>query len=46
MDFLTLAMERYSLRKFSDKAIEKEKLDKVLEAAKVGKLSAAENTCA
>ena len=35
MDFLTLAMERYSLRKFSDKAIEKEKLDKVLEAAKV-----------
>lgn len=27
MDFLELAKERYSVRKFSDKKVEKEKLD-------------------
>ena len=32
MDFLDLAKERYSVRKFSDKKVEKEKLDKILEA--------------
>lgn len=35
MEFSELAKTRYSLRKFSDKEIEKEKLDKVLEAARV-----------
>ena len=33
MDFLTLAHERYSCRRFSDKAVEQEKIDKILEAA-------------
>lgn len=32
MDFLELAKERYSVRKFADKAIEQEKLDLILEA--------------
>lgn len=35
MDFLELAKARYSVRKFSDKPIEQEKLDKILEAARV-----------
>ncbi len=34
MDFLTLAKERYSVRSYTDKKVEKEKLDKILEAAK------------
>lgn len=34
-DFLTLATERYSVRKFSDRPVEQEKLDKILEAGKV-----------
>lgn len=33
MDFKTLAKERYSVRKFSDRPVEKDKLQKVLEAA-------------
>lgn len=33
MSFLELAKERYSVRSFSDKPIEKEKLDKIIEAA-------------
>ena len=32
MTFMELAKERYSVRKFSDKPIEKEKLDAILEA--------------
>lgn len=35
MEFLELAKERYSLRKFSDKKVEDEKLDKILECARV-----------
>lgn len=35
MNFLDLAKERYSVRKFSDKKIENEKLEKILEAAKL-----------
>lgn len=35
MSFLQLAKERYSVRKFSDKKVEKEKLDLILEAGKV-----------
>ena len=31
-DFFQLAKDRYSVRKFSDKAIEQEKLDKIIEA--------------
>ena len=33
MDFLDLARARYSCRKFSDRPVEPEKLDKILEAA-------------
>lgn len=32
MDFMELAKKRYSVRAYSDKPIEKEKLDQVLEA--------------
>ncbi len=32
-DFLTLSKERYSVRKFSDKPVEEEKIDAVIEAA-------------
>jgi Nitroreductase len=35
MNFIQLAKERYSVRKFSDKKIEKEKLDLILEAGRV-----------
>ncbi|MCE1247834.1 MAG: nitroreductase family protein [Firmicutes bacterium] len=35
MDFLDLAKERYSVRKFSGKKVEKEKLDKILEAGRL-----------
>ena len=35
MDFLKLATERYSCRSFSTKEIEKEKIDKILEVAKL-----------
>ena len=31
MDFLKLARERYSCRQLSDKKVEKEKLDKIIE---------------
>ena len=34
-DFLTLAAERYSCRKFSDKSVEDEKIQKILEAARL-----------
>ena len=33
MDFHELAKERYSCRKFSGQAVEKDKLDKIIEAA-------------
>lgn len=35
MDFLTLASERYSVRKFSDKHLEKDVIDKILKAGHV-----------
>ena len=35
MDFLELMKERYSCRSFSDKEVDKEKVEKILEAAKV-----------
>lgn len=35
MDFLTLAKQRYSLRKFSTAAVEQDKLDKILTAAQL-----------
>ena len=35
MDFFTLAKNRYSVRKFSERSVEPEKLEKVLEAARV-----------
>lgn len=35
MDFLELVKERYSVRKFSSKKVEKEKLDMVLEAGRL-----------
>ena len=35
MDFLTLAKERYSCRYFSDKKVEQEKNNKILEAARL-----------
>ena len=35
MDFLTLAKESYSCRYFSDKKVEQEKIDKILEAARL-----------
>ena len=31
MDFMTLAKERYSVRAFSDRAVEQEKLDRIIE---------------
>lgn len=34
-DFLEIAAERYSVRKFSSKKVEKEKTDKILEAGKL-----------
>ncbi|MDO4536385.1 MAG: nitroreductase family protein [Clostridium perfringens] len=40
MDFLELAKERYSVRKFSNKNIEKEKLDLILEAGRVAPTAA------
>lgn len=35
MDFLELASKRYSCRKYSDKEVEEEKLNKILEAARI-----------
>lgn len=35
MDFLELAKKRYSCRSFSDREVEKEKIDKILEAGRV-----------
>lgn len=40
MDFITLAKERYSVRKFSEKTIEKEKLDLVLKAGQIAPTAA------
>lgn len=37
MDFFTLAKNRYSVRKFSERSVEPEKLEKVLEAARVAR---------
>lgn len=38
MNFLELAKERYSVRKFSNKKVEKEKLDLILKAGQVPQL--------
>lgn len=35
MDFLQLSKERYSVRSFSDKSVEEEKLNKILEAGRL-----------
>ena len=35
MTFLELAAERYSVRKFSDRPVEEEKLNKILEAVRL-----------
>lgn len=35
MDFLKLSEERYSVRKFSDKTVEDEKLEKILQAGRL-----------
>ncbi len=35
MSFLELARERYSCRKFNDKRIEQDKIDKILEASRI-----------
>ena len=35
MDFMTLAKKRYSVRKYTDQPVEKEKLDVLLEAARI-----------
>lgn len=35
MSFMDLARERYSVRKFSDRPVEQEKLDRILEAARI-----------
>ena len=40
MDFITLASERYSLRKFSNRPVEKEKLDLVLKAGQLAPTAA------
>ena len=40
MDFLTLAKERYSCRKLTDKPVEQEKIDKILEAARISPTAA------
>jgi nitroreductase len=39
-DFLTLAKERFSVRKYQNKAIEPEKMEKIMEAAKVAPTAA------
>ena len=35
MDFLELAADRYSVRSFSDRPVEQEKVDKILTAAQL-----------
>ena len=39
-DFLSLAKERYSVRNYQDKAIEPEKMEKILEAARIAPTAA------
>lgn len=40
MDFLEIAKKRYSVRNYSDKKVEAEKLDKILQAAHVAPTAA------
>lgn len=40
MDFMEIAKKRYSVRSYSDRKVEKEKLDKILEAAHVAPTAA------
>ena len=35
MDFLELAAERYSVRSYSDKPVEQDKIDRILKAAQL-----------
>ena len=35
MDFMELAADRYSIRSFSDRPVEQEKIDKILKAAQL-----------
>ncbi len=35
MNFYTLVKERFSVRKFKEQAVEKEKVDRILEAGRV-----------
>ena len=35
MEFMELAKKRYSVRKFSDKPVEKDKLEQILEAGNI-----------
>lgn len=40
MNFIEIAKKRYSVRSYSDKKVEKEKLDKILQAAHVAPTAA------
>ncbi len=40
MDFMSLAQQRYSVRKYQDRSVEKEKLAKILEAGRVAPTAA------
>ena len=40
MDFITIAKQRFSVRTYTDKKVESEKLDKILEAAHVAPTAA------
>lgn len=40
MDFINIAKQRFSVRSYTDQAVEKEKLDKILEAAHVAPTAA------
>lgn len=40
MDFIEIAKKRYSVRRYKDKKVEEEKLQKILEAAHVASTAA------
>ena len=40
MDFIEIAKKRYSVRRYSNRKVEKEKLDKILQAAHVAPTAA------
>ena len=45
MEFLELAKKRYSVRAYDNRPVEKEKLDKILEAAHVHTRSVGKSNC-